>query len=198
MARDLEGNDSTLHGSVALGLISVVEALLHYGADLDARNNSDFTPLMVASFYGRPDCALALLNAGADAASTRAAIGQTALYIAMARGHTSMLKVLLQGTVTKDLPSRDGVTPLMLAASLGHLDGARALISAGANLEAQEMTDGASPLHIACTVGNAAMTKLLLLDDADVNPTAKLGTTPLMMAVKYGNADCRSRLGGCR
>jgi len=67
-------DDSSVGGSSPLlmactsGHAAVVKALAELGADLDSRNNNGMTPLMAAAFFGKSDCAVALLEAGCDAA----------------------------------------------------------------------------------------------------------------------------------
>ncbi|CAM9546134.1 unnamed protein product [Chrysoparadoxa australica] len=193
-ARDDEGNDSALHGSVALGHLRIVEALLQHKADVAARNRQGFTPLMVAAVYNKPECALALLNASADTLDRSPEEDETSLHLAVRLGHLRMVNLLLQHMPASDLPARNGMNPIMLAASHGKLDCAQAVIASGANLEGRDAVDGGSSLHIACTRGHAAMTELLLRHGADKNGRTNLGTTPLMLAAKHDNLDCMQAL----
>ncbi|KAJ2850832.1 hypothetical protein IWW36_001556 [Coemansia brasiliensis] len=48
---------------------------------------------------------------------------------------------------------------------------------------------GRTPLHIACSMGNAEIIRLLLHMGADVNATDKLGNTPLMLAATNARTD---------
>lgn len=76
----------------------------------------------------------------------------------------------------------------MLAALRGNLSAARALIK----LDADVNKTGWTPLHYAAsgtTQDAAAMVALLLEESAYIDAASPNGTTPLMMAVRYGTAD---------
>ena len=59
-------------------------------------------------------------------------IGDTALHMAARQGNAPVCELLLKyGFANANHPREDGVTPLFIATSLGHVDVARALIQAG-------------------------------------------------------------------
>ena len=65
--------------------IKAVAALISHGADVNARMEEDWTPLMLASYYGNAKVVEALLDAGADKelkATSGRREGNTALDIA--------------------------------------------------------------------------------------------------------------------
>ena len=81
-----------------------------------------------------------------------------------------------------------GETALMLAAIKGHVELARQLIAA----EADVNKTGWTPLHYAAsgtTQDAKAMVALLLEENAYIDAASPNGTTPLMMAVRYGPGD---------
>jgi ankyrin repeat protein len=75
----------------------------------------------------------------------------------------------------------DGATPLYVTAYNGHIDTIRALLQAGANVEASQHY-GARPLHVASMKGNTAAAMLLLDAGADVNALENNGHSPLAFA----------------
>ncbi len=83
-------------------------------------------------------------------------------------------------------------TPLFMAASLGHLDIVKLLVSRGAEINATE-TDavygGATPLHGAAGQGHLEVVRFLVSRKADVNATFKGGLTPLMLAAAQGHGE---------
>src|SRR6185312_7554172 len=91
------------------------------------------------------------------------------------------------------VPSPDGFTALHYAAFFGSPDAVRALVSAGADLEArstnQEFAPEATPLHSAAAAGRMDNAEALL--EAGANPNARQhgGFTPLMEAEQQGNLD---------
>jgi ankyrin repeat protein len=89
--------------------------------------------------------------------------------------------------------SPDGFTALHYAAFFGSPEAVRALVTAGADLEArstnQEFAPEATPLHSAAAAGRMDNAEVLL--EAGANPNARQhgGYTPLMEAEQQGNLD---------
>ena len=79
-------------------------------------------------------------------------------------------------------------TALHNAASQGHLDLARFLLSANADVNAQDW-QGATPLIYAAYAGKPEVMTLLIAQDALVNQVPKAGLTPLNAAVLSGSVD---------
>lgn len=76
-------------------------------------------------------------------------------------------------------------SPLMMAALRGHLGLCKALIARDADVN----KPGWAPLHYAATGGHAEVITLLLEHSAYIDAESPNGTTPLMMAAMYGNAE---------
>lgn len=116
------------------------------------------------------DCAVALLAAclnGHDAAvevlltrvTEKKDLG-TALQIAAAFGHTTILQTLLQAGADVNTKDKDGYTALMIAAKKGNTESVKALIANGAQLDATD-TDGDTALTLAAKQGHSGIVKLL-------------------------------------
>jgi uncharacterized protein len=106
----------------------------------------------------------------------------------------SAVRALIAKGTAVDEPDADGSTALHWAAYVDDLESARALLAAGADVNAA--TDlGVTPLWAAAQNG-AALTRLLL--DAGARPNAALlsGETPLMAAARSGLADVAELLLG--
>ena len=85
--------------------------------------------------------------------------------------------------------TRDGWTPLHLAAHFGHGQVAEALLACGANVHARATNDLATTPLLWAVMGQEVATVTLLLDHgADVNETTTAGSTPLHKASVLGNA----------
>ena len=86
--------------------------------------------------------------------------------------------------------SPDGYTALHLAAFFGKPEIARALIDAGAPVDAYTKNDLANqPLHAAAAGRHLEVCRLLLAAGADVNATQHGGYTPLHEAAQHGDVE---------
>ncbi len=93
----------------------------------------------------------------------------------------ALLAVLLSGALSPDSPVAD-------AAMTGDVASVRALLSAGADVNAPQ-GDGMTALHWAARSANAALAGLLLEAGADVGAVTRIGAyTPLLLASEVGSA----------
>lgn len=76
-----------------------------------------------------------------------------------------------------------GESPLMMAALKGQLGWCQRLIGRGADIN----KTGWTPLHYAATGGHTEIIELLLEHHAFIDAGSPNGTTPLMMAARYGS-----------
>ncbi len=124
----------------------------------------------------------ALLGRGFDpnAADER---GQVALFLALRGGSPKVAEALLANPATRiDTANASGETPLMMAALRGEATWSQRLLDRGAAVN----RDGWTPLHYAAS-GPEPKTVALLLDrGARIDAPSPNGSTPLMMAARYG------------
>src|SRR6185312_4241782 len=119
--------------------------------------------------------------------------GATPLLVAAKVGDAPAVELLLKYKASVELPTSEGVTPLMAAAGLGHsfnptrgryktdADGVacvKLLEAAGGKINETDL-DGLTPLHAAAQHGWDDTVKLLVADGADLQPKDKLGLTPI-------------------
>lgn len=192
---------------------AMVEKLLKAGADANhTALPNKVTPLMVAAKSGNVRAVKTLLAHGADPRAKETARDQTALMWAVAQQHAAVAQVLIE--VGSDLNARSrssnvlvsrgrsddktaplrqhlvevaegGYTPLLFAARNGHVETARVLLGAGANVN-ELAPSGASALVIAAHSGHSDLGRLLVEKGADPN-SDKAGYSALHAAILRGD-----------
>ena len=160
---------TALHHASAKGRCNVVRAFLAWDAPsgeqahINTPDSLGYTPLHLAAMEGRIEAMALLLEGGADI-EARSRERQTPLHLAVECAQAVEL-LLAKGAATE---SRDALnqTPLNLAVRNAHLESARALISGGADLNAED--DGQmTPLFYAIGQNNLAMVELFFETDPD-------------------------------
>ncbi|MGH0181638.1 UNVERIFIED_CONTAM: hypothetical protein FKN15_007279 [Acipenser sinensis] len=110
--RDLEGRHSTpLHFAAGYNRVSVVEYLLHHGADVHAKDKGGLVPLHNACSYGHYEVAELLVRHGASV-NVADLWKFTPLHEAAAKGKYEICKLLLKHGADPTKKNRDGNTPL--------------------------------------------------------------------------------------
>src|SRR5579883_623078 len=183
-----------LFTAIKNGDATAIRTLLDNGADVNARDAEGNTPLILASFYGSPECVELLIERGADVNAANKA-GVTALI----RAATSYEKtrMLLAAGANVQVRTALGNTPLMLAARrAGNSRTVQLLLKRGA--EATERNNGGvSPILAGAASGDVVTVRLLLDAGAKVDdfpelkdPSAIIFTgfrTPLMWAAYHND-----------
>ena len=97
--------------------------------DLDALNQHDESPLMLASLKGQRQLCEQLIAKGAGVNKP----GWTPLHYAATHGHVDIMNLLLEHHAYIDAASPNGSTPLMMAALYGTPAAVKVLLEAGAD-----------------------------------------------------------------
>jgi len=137
----------------------VVELLLARGADVNARENSGWTPLLWAANKGHVKLAEMLLARGADV-NARANDGTTPLQTAACYDHRDLAQLLLASKANVNAKDANGNTPLHTSAYRGYKDVAELLLDNGADVDAVT-NNGTTPLHWAVIRGHNDVAEML-------------------------------------
>jgi uncharacterized protein len=130
----------------------------------------------------QPNIVSGLLDQGLDP-NQRDEQGQVGLFLALRAESVGVAAALLDHPKTDiDAVNAAGETPLMMAALRGQLALAQRLIDKGAAID----REGWTPLHYAASGPEPAVVALLLDKGARIDARSPNGTTPLMMAARYG------------
>ena len=167
----------------------MVQVLIDAGADIEAMNFEDRSPLQWACIIGVLDVVKVLVRAGAGVCVTDVA-GCACLAHAAYRGHTEIVRYLLC-LPEVDVNRRnadDHDTALQEAVFMKRTEVVQLLIDAGADVDTQN-NEGRSPLHVACKSGELDIVKMLVEAGAGVRATDNQGCTCLMLAAWHGHTD---------
>jgi len=196
-----------LFNTVELCEIEKVKELISKDHSLiNAKNDKGQTPLHIASYYGYKDVMQYLLTNSADV-DVKDKDGRTSLHLLVERDNTpDVAEILIEKGANINATDSLGLTPLILAMESYDEILARYLISKGAEVDIHSavflvlvdhlksiLKDDPSqinarikggsyfstPLHVAVSMLNVAMVKLLLEYGADINVTDDEGHTPL-------------------
>eukprot|EP00903_Cladosiphon_okamuranus_P020913 g19205.t1 len=197
------------------GHSEIARLMLDHGAKelLQSVNSDMWTPLMVACDVGSLATVQVLVEAGADLAAfnrdvltamdiaaernhllvecylrTEGAFSSGQFWSAADTGDAIMISRLLRGNghLVAALDS-DGRTALLRSCVGGHLEVARVLVEAGADVDFQD-SSGTSALGVAAVLGDVPLARYLVqTGGARLSVKNKAGWTPLMQAVVKGD-----------
>lgn len=144
-----------------------LERVLKLAADVNARDDENRTPLIIAAGRGHADAVKLLLDRGADP-DARSDSRMTALAAAAENGHTEVIKLLLASGTAVNPRDHEGLTPLALAAGEGRVDAVKLLLARGGDVKARTES-GSTPLMLAASRGHLPVVKHLVEHGAPIN-----------------------------
>ncbi|XP_025832280.1 ankyrin repeat domain-containing protein 17 isoform X2 [Agrilus planipennis] len=176
-----------LTSSVSCALDEAAAALTRMRTD-NPRNQPEKTSLVEACTDGDVGTVRKLLTEGRSVHETSEE-GESLLSLACSAGYFELAQVLLaMHANVEDRGIKGECTPLMEAASAGHLDIVRLLVAHGADVNAQS-SSGNTPLMYGCAGGHTEVVKFLLEHGANVEDHNENGHTPLMEAASAGHVE---------
>jgi ankyrin repeat protein len=155
-----------LHSATWYGDLEIVQVLLDYEADVNARDPNNWTPIHYLS-EGNPPPETPHNN--------------PELLSAIAR-------LLLEHGAEVNARTNSGLAPLHVAAQYGRVEVARVLLDHGANVGAED-DEGRTPIYVAANYGRAKVAHMLLEHGANVGAGDNNGKTPLYAAVEHRNVE---------
>ena len=117
-----------------------------------------------------------------EPARTGMDVGLNALQLAASRGHSGIVRALIQAGAAPEARTADGWTPLMFAARAGSAETVSDIANAGAAVDAKNKA-GETALIVAAKAGKAEAVRVLFNAGASVNAADEQGNTALAAAV---------------
>lgn len=166
------------------------------GADLDARDENNFTPLYEASLWGNYMSVKVLVTHGSDTSLGTSveqdSSGWTPLIVSSEEGYVRCLRILLEAGADANLPGPHG-TPLHYAVSEGHIDLCDLLLEHGADPNHPKL-DPPIITQIFSNVTDAdlrfKLLKLLHQNGAHLDEIDASGMSALLHAALLGDVPC--------
>ncbi|XP_070689060.1 CARD- and ANK-domain containing inflammasome adapter protein [Pempheris klunzingeri] len=191
----------------------LAEMLLQSGAAVDATNSHKKTALFYAVSHNNEETLSVLLNAGAkvdydvlneaiklkEESTLRLLLDKVrgapseealscALFSAVRQNRDGVVTVLIDSGANVNMPDKQGYTPLLLSAELGHTEVFRVLVAKQAKLDAT-LSNLSSALHLAVHSGSVPIAQTLLEKGLDPNITGPKVQTPLHLAAQYNSQE---------
>lgn len=194
--------------AIERGHILAAEALLSAGVNVDTKDNSDRTALMLAVENGDDAVVALLLTKGTDV-NCIDGLGASALIKAAERNHLAIIQMLLASGADVDQADAVGRTPLIAASQFGHDDALSLLLSAHAALNERAGDErwwdlkrafmsfphavrkgplGPTGIIWAAAQGFLPVVRSLVAAGADIDCADSDGHTALTMAAACGHA----------
>ena len=126
-----------LHFASRGGNPEVIELMLSLVPSIDSVTNEGVTPLMIAAAHDKLQAAKYLLKHGADP-SLQSNKGCNVLHFASQGGNPEVIELILGHVPSIDSITKEGVTPLMIAAANGKLQAVKCLLKQGADSSLQD------------------------------------------------------------
>ncbi|XP_046583700.1 ankyrin repeat domain-containing protein 27-like [Haliotis rubra] len=186
---DGDGNNILHLACIGQHMTIVKDILSHDIIDVNSREQSGRTPLMLAATKGHHEVFDLLVNKGAVMALVDDD-GNNILHLACFGRNVKIVNFIVSENIV-DVNSRGehGRTPLMLAAMRGHRDVLDLLVSVGGTVGLLDH-HGNNILHLACIGGLLEMVKHVLSHYiADIKSMGQNGMTPAMLATCFDHED---------
>jgi len=168
-----------LHRMTLRNNVEMVKLLINAGANVNARDGSDETPLFWLSRRNRATeiCKLLLAN-GADANAKENTGGNTVLHDAVKDTSKEVIELLINNNANVNARDKAGKTPLHEVVSVGR-SGVAVFETLSGQVMVQRSMSFAKP--------NLQILELLIAKGADINSKDFDGNTPLKIAIRKGH-----------
>ncbi len=184
-ANTKSGGITLLHRAIGNEQPVLARALLDGGANVNAENYREQTPIHIAIHKKDSGLTKLLLSYKANI-HILDGNKDTLLHIAVREDKPEIAKLLIKAGAKVNTKNNSEETPFQIAIRDSKLAMARVLVSAGANVNVKDSRDR-TPLQMAANKKDLSYVKLLIRAGADVNVLDSDENTPLINAVSQVN-----------
>ena len=160
------------------------------GADLNKADKNGCTPLFYAVTLGHKNCTSTLLELGAHK-NVKDRKGRTPAHGGAAKGQLETILLLSKYKANLWIPNNKGNLPFHEAITSGRQDLVKYFIQSNEKAVNMESGSGKKPLHLAAAFNNPELSRILILNKAEVNSLwrspGRTILTPLDIATKKGH-----------
>ncbi|KAJ8026830.1 Transient receptor potential cation channel subfamily A member 1-like [Holothuria leucospilota] len=181
-------DNTALHIASEKGFLAIIKLLLDRGADVDAKNEDEMTPLHLAAQNGHVQCILEFVKRDENSVNDEDENSNTPLHLAALEGHSRAVQCLIDAGADIQARNQSLWTPLDCAASRGWVKSASVLIDADCPIDPTDKAK-VTPLHLASKNGHVDMVELLLKRQADVSLKDSSENNCLDYAIDNGHRD---------
>ena len=157
------------------------QAILQKIADVNAKDEKENTPLVLAALNSRYSLMQALLDRKECNVNAQGEEGRNALHWVSDKGHHDMVWQLLKKEASEDIADDNIDTPLILATKGKHADVVEELLNYGANPNIVD-SKGRTPLHWACIENHIDIVNILLCAAIVIDTADNAGDTSIHLA----------------
>lgn len=175
--------DNELFAAIHKNQADAVKDALAKGANPNAKDDYQDTPLHIAVEHDNSDIISSLLTHGASCDAERSNKDKP-IHIAAMRNSINAIALILDKDKNQvGSIGRDGRSPFLYSAGANAIDAMRLLIKNGANVNELPIAFGKAAIHIASINNKPEMIKLLIEHGADIDLLSSSKQTPLKFCI---------------
>ncbi|XP_060082115.1 putative ankyrin repeat protein RF_0381 [Ylistrum balloti] len=189
---------SLLHICCEKDRLECAKLLMEFGANIQATDEWNMTPLMYCMVRHFSDIAKELLSRDPHAVNSQDRFGKSVIHSAVESGSVELLNLVLKYGADVNQTDWYGITPLMtLCAGSGirhSKEMCRVLLDAGADVDLKDVRSKRTALQFAAVQKNSDLVQVLVAAGADPNTTDNASLTPLTSVIfqfyRLKNSSC--------
>jgi len=178
------GVDDPIFSAVERNRLDDVQALIDSGANVNARNGDNASPLLIAADRGNIAVVHLLLQHGA-AINYQCPKHMPALHTAVDRSNFDLIRYLIKSGADVNLQTPQGYTAMHVAVINNRWGEAEVLMEVGANTEIKDQS-GMTPLHFAVANRKIEVVRSMLTLGASTDAKNQKGETVMEAALAIG------------